>query len=158
VLCKEFKAFYFTTTTFFWRVLCREVVVSKKGSPPRPIFLAVDSSWRTVGWILSQECEDGQRRPSHFGSIAWNERESHYSQPKIELYGLFQTLHTLRVHIVGITNLIVEMDAQYVKGMLSNPDIQPNAAMNRWIATILLFDFKLVHIPAEKHLGADGLS
>ena len=26
------------------------------------------------------------------------------------------------------------MDAQYVKGMLNNPDMQPNAAMNRWIA------------------------
>jgi len=124
----------------------------------RPIFLAVDSSWRAVGWILSQECKDGQRRPLRFRSIAWNEHESRYSQPKIELYGLFWTLHALRVHIVGITNLILEMDAQYVKGMLSNPDIQLNAAVNRWIAAILLFDFKLVHIPAEKHLSADGLS
>ena len=42
--------------------------------------------------------------------------------------------------------------------MLSNPDIQLNAAVNRWITTILLFDFKLVHVPAEKHLGANGLS
>jgi hypothetical protein len=28
------------------------------------------------------------------------------------------------------------MDAQFIKGMLSNPDVQPNAAMNQWIATI----------------------
>ena len=124
----------------------------------RPVFLAIDSSWRAVGWILSQECDDGQRRPSRFGSIAWNDHESRYSQPKIELYGLFRTLRALRVHIVGVTNLVVEMDAQYVKGMLSNPDVQPNAAMNRWIAAILLFDFKLVHIPADKHQGPDGLS
>jgi hypothetical protein len=95
-----------------------------------PIFLAVDSSWCAVGWILSQECKDSQHRPSYFGSIAWNEHKSCYSQLKIELYGLFYTLHTLHVHIVGITNLIVEMDAQYVKGMLSNPDIQPNTAVN----------------------------
>jgi len=123
-----------------------------------PIFLAIDSSQHTVGWILSQECEDGQQRPSHFGSIAWNDRKSRYSQPKIELYGLFCTLHTLRIHIIGITKLVIEMDAQYIKGMLSNPDIQPNAAMNQWIAAILLFDFKLVHIPADRHLGPDGLS
>jgi hypothetical protein len=50
------------------------------------------------------------------------------------------------------------MDAQFIKGMLNNPDIQPNTAMNRWIAAIKLFDFKLVHVPAEKHLGPDGLS
>ena len=124
----------------------------------RPVYLAIDSSWRAVGWILSQQCEDGQRRPSRFGSIAWNERESRYSQPKIELYGLFRTLRALRMHIIGVTNLIIEMDALYVRGMLNNPDVQPNAAMNRWIAAILLFDFKLVHVPAEKHLGPDGLS
>ena len=50
------------------------------------------------------------------------------------------------------------MDAQFIKGMLRNPDIQPNATTNRWIAAILLFDFKLVHIPADKHHGPDGLS
>ena len=124
----------------------------------RKVYLAVDSSFRAVGWILSQDCEDGQRRPSRFGSIGWNERESRYSQPKIELYGLFRTLRALRMHIVGVTNLVVEMDAQYVHGMLSNPDVQPNAAINRWIAAILLFDFKLVHVPAKKHHGPDGLS
>ena len=127
-------------------------------STSRPTYLSVDSSWRAVGWILSQQGEDGQRRPSRFGSIGWNDRESRYSQPKIELYGLFRALRALRVHIVGITNLIVEMDAQFIKGMLNNPDVQPNAAMNRWIAAIKLFDFKLVHVPAETHLGPDGLS
>ena len=35
-----------------------------------PMFLAIDSSWHTVGWILSQECKDGQHRPSNFGLIA----------------------------------------------------------------------------------------
>jgi hypothetical protein len=50
------------------------------------------------------------------------------------------------------------VDAKYIKGMLSNPDIQPNAAMNRWLAGIALFDFKLRHVPGTKHLGPDGLS
>jgi hypothetical protein len=30
--------------------------------------------------------------------------------------------------------------------------------INRWIAGILLFDFKLVHVPAIHHTAADGLS
>jgi hypothetical protein len=124
----------------------------------RPVFLSVDSSYRAVGWILSQECEDGVRRHSRFGSITWNKRESRYSQPKIKLYGLFRMLRALHIHIVGVTNLIVEMDAKFVKGMLSNLDIQPNATINRWIAAILLFDFVLVHVLADKHTGPDGLS
>jgi hypothetical protein len=50
------------------------------------------------------------------------------------------------------------MDAQYVKVMLSNLDMQPNAVINHWITAILLFDFKLIHIPADCHHGPDGLS
>jgi hypothetical protein len=42
--------------------------------------------------------------------------------------------------------------------MLNNPDIQPNATINRWITGILLFNFKLVHVPAIHHMAADGLS
>jgi hypothetical protein len=41
--------------------------------------------------------------------------------------------------------------------MLNNPDIQLNATINRWIASILLFDFNLVHIPGITH-GSDSLS
>ncbi|KDQ56493.1 hypothetical protein JAAARDRAFT_195123 [Jaapia argillacea MUCL 33604] len=36
--------------------------------------------------------------------------------------------------------------------------MQPNTTINRWIAGILLFDFKLVHVPGMKHGAADGLS
>jgi hypothetical protein len=41
--------------------------------------------------------------------------------------------------------------------MLNNPDIQPNATINHWIASILLFDFNLVHVPGVTH-GPNGLS
>ena len=60
--------------------------------------------------------------------------------------------------IFGVTNLVVELDAKYVKGMINNPDLQLNATINRWIAGILLFHFELHHVSAEKHAGPDGLS
>ena len=41
---------------------------------------------------------------------------------------------------------------------MNKPDLHPNAAMNRWIAVILMFDFELVHVPGTKHKGPDGLS
>ena len=80
----------------------------------RAVYLAVNSSIRGVGWILSQDCADGRRRPSRFSSIAWNECESHYSQAKIELYGLFRALRAMRFHLVGVRKLVVEMDALYI--------------------------------------------
>ncbi|RDB30804.1 hypothetical protein Hypma_005803 [Hypsizygus marmoreus] len=124
----------------------------------REVVLAVDSSWIAVGFILLQLGKDNKRYPSRFGSITWNEREQRYSQAKIELYGLFRALRAVRLYIVGVRNFVVEVDAKYIKGMINNPDIQPNAAMNRWIAGILLFDFTLRHVPGKDHAPADGLS
>jgi hypothetical protein len=122
------------------------------------VILAVDTSVVTVGFILLQLGEDGKCYPNCFGSIALSEVESCYSQAKLELYGLFRALCAVCVYIFGITNLMVEVDTKYIKGMINNPDLQPNMTINRWIVGILLFQFNLVHVPAAKHAGIDGLS
>jgi len=49
------------------------------------------------------------------------------------------------------------MDAKYIKGMINNPDMHPNATINRWIATILVFNFELIHVPAKNFKGPDGM-
>ena len=113
----------------------------------------MDSSCIATGFILLQLGANRKRYPSCFGSITWNERESHYSQAKIEIYGLWHALYIIRVK-----NLHVEIDASYIKGMLNNLDIQLGAAVNRWIVGIKLFHFDLVHVPSTLHNALDGLS
>ena len=73
------------------------------------------------------------------------------------MYGLYHALRTLKHYLIGIRNLIVEVDAKYIKGMLQNPDIAPSASINYWIVSILIFHFTLVHVPGTHH-GLDGLS
>jgi hypothetical protein len=124
-----------------------------------PVILSVDTSYIAVGYILSQCDPDNPklRYHSRFGSITLNEREARFSQPKLELYGLYRALRALKLHLIGIRNLIIEVDAKYIKGMLTNPDIAPSASINRWIVSILMFHFTLVHVPGAHH-GPDGLS
>ena len=124
----------------------------------RPIILSVDSSYIASGFILSQLDEDGFRRPARYGSLPMNEVESRYSQPKLELYGLYRALKHFALYIIGAQNFFVEIDAQYIKGMLKRPDLQPSASVNRWIQGILMFDFTLVHVPGRLFTGPDGLS
>jgi len=62
-----------------------------------------------------------------------SEQESCYSQPKLELFGLYCALQHWRLYIIGVKNLHVEVDAKYIKGMLNDPDLQPKTAINRWI-------------------------
>ena len=45
---------------------------------------------------------DGKHYPSRFGSIMWNDRESCYSQAKIEIYGLWRALQAYRLYIIGV--------------------------------------------------------
>ena len=124
-----------------------------------PIILGVDTSYIAVGYLLCQEDEEDSkwRYYNRFGSITLNPRESRFSQPKLELYGLFRALSALKLRLLGVRNLVVKTDAGYIKGMLANPDLQPSAAINRWIMGILTFHFKLVHVPGKKH-APDGLS
>jgi len=94
---------------------------------------------------------------NRFGSLTLTPCEANYSQAKLELYGLFRSLRATRLWTVGAPNFVVEVDALYIRGMLNNPDIQPNATINRWIAGILLFSFTLVHVPSEC-IAANGIS
>lgn len=124
-----------------------------------PVILGVDTSHIAVGFLLGQ-CDPQDPRKRHyarFGSITLNDRESRFSQPKLELYGLFRAFRALKIYLIGIRNLIVEVDARYIKGMLANPDLDPSASINRWILAILTFHFILIHIPGTMH-GPDGLS
>ena len=126
---------------------------------PAAIVLAVDTSWKAVGFYLFQEDpEDAKKKYyARFESITLNDREARFSQPKRELFGLLRALHFMRYWLLGCRKLVVETDAKYLKGMLNNPDAAPNATINRWIETILMYHFTLRH-KSGKTFGPDGLS
>jgi RNase H-like domain found in reverse transcriptase len=124
-----------------------------------PVILSVDTSHIAIGFILSQCDLDNVKLRYHarFRSITLNEQESRFSQPKLELYGLYRSLRLQKLYLIGVQNFIVEVDAKFIKGMLAHPDVTPSASINWWILSILMFHFTLVHIPGTHH-GPDGLS
>jgi RNase H-like domain found in reverse transcriptase len=107
------------------------------------VILSVDSSNIAAGWLLSQNDETRKRHSIRYGSQVWKAHESRYLHAKLELFGLLTALKATRPYIVGVKNLIVEVDAEYIKGMVNNPDLNPSGTLNQWIATIRLFEFKL---------------
>jgi len=124
----------------------------------RPLILSVDTSVMGIGFVLSQEDENGRRVPARYGSLPLKDVECKYGQSKLELYGLMRALMRFRAYIGGISNLIVEVDASSIEGMLKRPDVQPSATINRWISCIKDYDFTLVHVPASQHKAPDALS
>ena len=120
------------------------------------VTLAVDSAQSGVGWVLFQRMEDGIEYPIEFGSRTFNETESHYSQPKLELYGVFRAVKACRRYLWGY-HFRIKVDARSVIQMVNNPDL-PNAPMTRWVSYLHLFNFEMEHVPATQHKGPDGLS
>lgn len=57
------------------------------------------------------------------------------------------SLRHCRVYLIGVRKLKVKVDAQYIKGMMNDPDLQPHASIDRCIQGILLFDFELARSP-----------
>ena len=119
------------------------------------VLVRVDTSLIGVGWMIAQNL-NGTEYPIVFGLITFNEVESHYSQPKLELYGVFQALKA-ECHQLHNIHFRLIVDASSLAKMLTNPDL-PNAAMTRWIAYISLFTFEIKHAPGTSHRVPDGLS
>ena len=78
-----------------------------------PVILSVDTSYIAVGSILSQCDPVNPRLRYHmrFGSITLNDHECCFSQPKLDLYGLYCALQAVKLYLIGVRNLIVEVDA-----------------------------------------------
>ncbi|KAF7373708.1 hypothetical protein MSAN_00581800 [Mycena sanguinolenta] len=123
------------------------------------VVLAVDTSWMAIGIQIYQVDPDDPKKRYYakFASITLNKRESEFSQPKRELYGLKRALEAMQYWLLGCRRLVVEMDAKYIQGMLNNPGMGPNATINRWIEQILMFKFKLKHTKGT-NFPPDGLS
>lgn len=124
----------------------------------KPVYLSVDTSRDGIGYILSQEDEQGRRAPAKYGSLPVNSPQSNYGQSKLELYGLYRSLRHCRGDIVGAQHLVIEVDASSIEGMLNNPDVDARSVINRWIQGVCHFSFDLVHVPASRHKGPDALS
>jgi len=123
------------------------------------LVLAVDTSWRAVGYYLYQKDEEELKRIHYvkFNSLLMDDRQQRYSQPKRELCGLQRALKQEVYLLKGCRNFIVETDAKYLAGMLNNPGKMPNATINHWVDYIRTnFFFELVH-KKGKTFGPDGL-
>jgi hypothetical protein len=75
--------------------------------------------------------------------------ESRYSQPKLELYGLYRALRHFQLHIIGVQTLIVEVDAKYIKEMLNKPDLHSRTSCTLHILHLIPRTSRLVCIFAH---------
>ncbi|KAI1507933.1 Integrase core domain containing protein [Pyrenophora tritici-repentis] len=122
------------------------------------LIVGVDASVRGAGAHLEQVGPDGRRHTIRFESTLWSEAESKLHSTKLECKTLVWALKVFQVHLYGHP-FRVETDAKVLIAQLnrSSPDL-PGSVMNRWLATILQWEFEIVHVPGKKNVIPDALS
>ena len=123
-----------------------------------PLILGVDASQRGGGAQLEQVGADGLRHTIRFESTLWSEAESKQHSTKLGCKALVWALKAFQTYLYG-HHFIVETDAKVLISQLnrSSSDL-PGSVMNRWLATILQWDFDIVHVPGKKNVIPDALS
>lgn len=122
------------------------------------VFLMTDASQDGGGACLEQLQADGRRHPIRFESTLWSARERLWHSTKLECKAVLWALKKFRTYLYGI-HFTIETDAATLIAQLNRSSTDnPGSVMNRWISTILLWDFDIVHVPGKKNVVADALS
>ncbi|RYN41671.1 hypothetical protein AA0114_g10630 [Alternaria tenuissima] len=122
------------------------------------IFLMTDSSRDGAGAVVEQLKEDGKRHPVRFESTIWSARERTWHSTKLECKAVLWALKKFRTYLYGV-HFTIKTDAATLIAQLNRSSTDnPGSVINRWISTILLWDFDIKHIPGKKNVVADALS
>ncbi|RAQ98663.1 putative gag-pol poly protein [Stemphylium lycopersici] len=122
------------------------------------IYLMTDASQEGAGACIEQLKEDGKRHPVRFESTLWSAREQTWHSTKLECKAVLWALKKFRTYLYGV-HFTIETDAATLIAQLNRSSTDnPGSVMNRWISTIMLWDFEIKHIPGKKNVVADALS
>jgi hypothetical protein len=117
----------------------KDIVLVKINYGPEAgkIKLAVDSSFHSAGAVHV-------RRSKWFGTaLCLSDVESRYSQPKLEICGVYRLLKKLQTMLWG-QHFELQVDAHSLIQMINSPSLS-NAPMTHWVAFIQLLTWKIFH-------------
>ena len=121
----------------------------------RPFQLETDASGEGLGAVLSQEQEDGTRRPIAYASRSSQGAEMRYSATELEALGVVWAVKRFRHYLYGHPCTTVT-DHQPLKSLLNTP--HPSGKLARWGLALQELDINIVYQPGKKNLAADALS
>ena len=151
--------------------IVRQITLGVKHfTPELPTCLATDYSGVGIGFFLLQKhcscsgttptcCKSGWQL-TLVGSRFLHDAETRYAPIEGECLAVAYGLHQTRFYILGCPDLTVATDHKPLLGLLNErslADISNRRLLNLKEKT-LSFNFKIIHVPGKRHLGADAAS
>lgn len=153
--------------TFLWTDACEQAFQSlKQALMTTPIllfpnlnkefFLSTDASTTAVGFILSQQGDDGRMRPIEFGGRALRSNEKFWSISEIECLALVEGIrhfHSFLAH----RHFHIETDHLSLK-YLNEIRGSTQGRLARWSLLLQNYNFTVHYKPGKMNQAADALS
>ena len=125
--------------------------------PAKPYIITTDASGFAVSGVLSQDQDDGSRRPLAYMSRKMSERERRWPTHDKELLAILTAVELWRCYVEGSPHPVVLLsDHRSLQHLNSQPRLSDRQA--RWVEKLSDFEFAIKYVPGSVNVVADALS
>jgi transposase InsO family protein len=121
----------------------------------RPWFLETDASKVAMAGILFQKDKEKRRIVIGYASQAFKTAEQEWPAHERECYAAAYAMNYFRHYLIG-RKFTLLVDSDMIKHIVKKPP--EGTRLYRWYAQTQDFEFKVEHVPGDKHYGPDFLS
>ena len=122
----------------------------------KPFWVEVDASSVSVGGILSQETEDGIRKPLAYFSSGLTGAQRNYSASELECWALVAAVRKWKTYLQAATKIVLVTDHNPLVWLRKQKD--PRHKFARWLMELESYNYEIVYRKGTENAAADCLS
>ena len=135
--------------------LTSEPVVLAYPDFEKPFIVSTDASNLSIGYILSQEDDQGRERVIAYGGKSLNKHQANYTISEKECLAIFEGIKYFN-HFLEGHEFTVITDHDALRWLYDKKE--PRNRLGRWVTELQSHNFKVKHREGKKHINADALS
>jgi len=136
--------------------MCEQPVLANP-DPKKTFYLQTDALSMGAGAILSQEGDNGKRRPVAYFLCTFSPAETNYDIYEKEFLAVINAIQNWRAHLIWTEKLfVIETDHKNLMYWKEPKKLTGRTA--RWHEKLQDYNFKIVHVQGKDNGPADTLS
>lgn len=122
----------------------------------KPFWVEVDASGVSVGGVLSQETEEGHRKPLAYFSSGLTAAQRNYSASELECWALVAAVRKWKMYLQAAAKIVLVTDHNPLVWLRKQRD--PRHKFARWLMELESYNYDIIYRKGEENTAADCLS